>query len=58
LGLDLGASEREAKVKFRALFRIYHLDKHDPSKTGLTDLQAKEKFQAFNNAYEYVRDKL
>jgi curved DNA-binding protein CbpA len=58
LGLNLGVSEREAKVKFRASCRIYHPDKHDLSKTGLTDLQAKEKFQAFNNAYEYVRDKL
>jgi DnaJ-class molecular chaperone len=41
--LDLSTSEREAKVKFRALCRIYHPDKHDPSKIGLTDLQAKEK---------------
>ncbi len=29
LGIGLGATETEVKVKYRALARIYHPDKHD-----------------------------
>jgi DnaJ-class molecular chaperone len=58
LGLDLTATEREAKVRFRHLSRQFHPDKHQPNETGLTEDQAKAKFQEFNNAYAYLRDKL
>ena len=58
LELPPSASAREAKMKFRQLCRIYHPDKHNTNITGLTDLEAKERFQEFNNAYEFVKDKL
>eukprot|EP00956_Cyclotella_meneghiniana_P019936 scaffold34652_cov36-Cyclotella_meneghiniana.AAC.1 len=58
LDLPPSASLREAKMKFRQLCRIYHPDKHKSDVTGLTDTEAKEKFQRFNNAYEFVKDKL
>ena len=58
LDLPPSTSAREAKVRFRQLCRIYHPDKHKSSITGLTDLEAKERFQEYNNAYEFVKDKL
>ena len=58
LGLGRGASEREVRVKFIQLSRIYHPDKHDPEVTGLSHQQAKEKFQEFNNAHAYLRGAL
>jgi DnaJ-class molecular chaperone len=36
LDLGLGASEIEAKVKYRQLARIYHPDKNNQATTGLT----------------------
>jgi len=36
LGWGFGASEMEAKVKFRALSRICHHDKHNPQVTGIS----------------------
>jgi hypothetical protein len=58
MGLDLSATERELKVRFRLLSRKYHPDKHKSDETGLLDEQAKEKFQEFNNAYAYLRSRL
>ena len=58
LGLPPGATAREAKVKFRQLCRTYHPDKHKHEKTGLTDAKAMHLFQQYNNAYEFVKDKL
>jgi DnaJ-class molecular chaperone len=58
LGLDLTATEREAKVRFRQLSRQFHPDKYRSHETGLTEDQAKAKFQEFNNAYAYLNDKL
>ena len=58
--LDLGyaASYSEVKAQFRSLARIYHPDKHDPTRTGMSDTEAKIFFQLLNNAHEYLRDKL
>jgi hypothetical protein len=58
IGLQRGATEREIRVKFRQLSRIYHPDRHKSDETGLTDQQAKEKFQEINNAYSYLCETL
>jgi len=54
LGLGLGATETEVKVAYRALARIYHLDKHDPMRTGMTHAEASEYFKIINNAQAYL----
>jgi curved DNA-binding protein CbpA len=54
MDLQRGATEREIRVRFRKLSRIYHPDRHKCDETGLTDQQAKEKFQEINNAYSYL----
>ena len=58
LGLGLGASETEVKVKYRELSRMYHPDKHDSTKTGLTDEQASDFFKLTKNAHSYLREVL
>ena len=58
LGLGLGASEAEVKAKYRALSRIYHPDKHDPVKTGMSDVEASDFFKLINNAQSYLREVL
>jgi DnaJ-class molecular chaperone len=58
MGLSLSATERELKVRFRLLSRKYHPEKHKSEETGLSDEQAKAKFQEFNNAYAYLRTRL
>jgi hypothetical protein len=58
LGLGLGATETEVKLKYRALSRIYHPDKHDSSKTGKTDEEASDFFKMINNAQSYLREVL
>ena len=54
LGLELSATERDVRVKFRQLSRKYHPDKHQQSQTGLTDDEAMEFFQKTNNAQETI----
>ena len=54
LGLGLGATETEVKVAYRALARIYHPDKHDPMRTGMTHAEASEYFKIINNAQAYL----
>ena len=56
LGLGLGATEREVKTNYRALSRMYHPDKHDPDKTGMTHEEANEFFKLINNANQYLRE--
>ncbi len=58
LGLSLEATEREVRVSFRQLSRIYHPDKHKPEQTGLTQREATEKFQLINNAYSYLVERM
>jgi len=36
LGLGLGATETGVKVAYWALAQIYHPDKYDPIRTGMT----------------------
>ena len=55
-GLGLGASEAEVKIKYRQLSRMYHPDKHDPSKTGKTDSEAQHFMQLLNSAISYLRE--
>ena len=54
LGLGLGATETEVKVAYRALARIYHPDKHNPMRTGMTHAEASEYFKLINNAQAYL----
>ena len=61
MGLEMSATEREVRIKFRQLSRIYHPDKHRVNvetgvsdKTGLTAQQAQEKFQELNNAQAHL----
>ena len=56
LGLGLGASEAELKKKYRELSRLYHPDKHDTTKTGITDEEAEDFCKLINNAYGYLRE--
>lgn len=58
LGLNRGATEREVRVRFRQLSRVYHPDRHRAEETGMTDQQAKEKFQEMNNAHSYLCENL
>ncbi len=58
LGLSLEATEREVRVNFRQLSRVYHPDKHKPEQTGLTQREAIEKFQLINNAYSYLVERM
>jgi hypothetical protein len=58
LGLGLGATETEVKVKCRALARIYHPDKHDSARTGMTHAEASEYFKLINNPQAYLCDVL
>ncbi|KAL7526244.1 hypothetical protein ACHAXR_001390, partial [Thalassiosira sp. AJA248-18] len=55
LGLGLDASETEVKIKYRALSRLHHPDKHDTAKTGMTNQGASDFFKLINNAQAYLR---
>jgi curved DNA-binding protein CbpA len=50
------ATEREIRVKFRQLSRVYHPDKHRSEETGVSDEEAVRMFQEFNNAYSYLME--
>jgi len=54
LGLGLGATETEVKVQYRALSCIYHPDRHDPMRTGLTNEAAVDFFKLINNMHAYL----
>jgi curved DNA-binding protein CbpA len=58
LGLGLGAMETEVKVKYPALAQVYHPNKHDPARTGMTHAKAYEYFKLINNAQAYLCDVL
>jgi DnaJ-class molecular chaperone len=55
--LGYAASYSEVKSQFRALARIYHPDKHDPERTGMSHTNAKIFFQLINNVDENLKDK-
>ena len=60
LELPLTATEREIKVQYRRLARIYHPDRYELASnevsSRMTMLEAQQHFQMINNAYEYVRN--
>ena len=58
LGLETSASERDIRIKFRQLSRIYHPDKHRSSQTGMSNPEATEHFQKLNNAQDILIDHL
>ena len=49
-GLEMGATVREAKIRYRTLARRLHPYKHDPNVTGLTSEESVELFKLVNNA--------
>ena len=54
LGLEIGASEVEVKVAYRALARIFHPDKIPNNKTNMNREEATIHFQLLNNAKEHL----
>jgi DnaJ-class molecular chaperone len=54
LGLGLGATETEVKVRYCSLLQIYHLNKHNPARTGMTQAAAANYFKLINNAQAYL----
>jgi len=48
------ATETEVKVAYRALARIYHPNKHDPTRTEMTQAEASEYFKIINNPQSYL----
>ena len=56
LGVGLGATETEVKVKYRALSRINRPDKHDSTKTGMTYEEAENFFKLINNVQAYLQE--
>ena len=54
----MAASERDVRIRFRQLSRIYHPDKHNPSQTGMSNEDAVEHFQILNNAQELLLEHL
>ena len=59
LELLFTAIEREIKVHYRRLARIYHPDRYELASNEVSSrmmmLEAQQYFQMINNAYEYVR---
>ena len=55
LGLYTTSTEREIKVRYRSLARIFHPDKYDSTTTTMSKEQAQEHFKHINNADEFLR---
>ena len=53
-GLERGAVWMEVKAEFRRLSRLYHPDKHNPTRTNMTNEEAKAFFQLFNNGKDFL----
>ena len=56
LGLEIGASEIEVTVAYRALARIYHPDRIPNDKTDMNREEATAHFQLLNNAYRHLKN--
>ena len=54
LRIPTTATEREIKVQYRRLARIYHPDKYDCLTNSMTSHEAQEHFKHLNNAYEFI----
>ena len=46
--------QREIKVQYRRLARIYHPDKFDPTTTEMSKFEAQQHFKQINNTYKYL----
>ena len=55
LNLVSYVTEREVKMNYRKIARIYHPDKHRPSSTNMSPDQAEEYFKLVNNTYAFLR---
>ncbi len=53
-GLERGAVWMDVKAEFRLLSRLYHPDKHNPTRTKMTNEGAKAFFQLFNNVKDFL----
>ena len=54
LNIPMSATEREIKLQYRRLAKIYHPDKFDPTTTEISMFKVQEHFKQINNAYEYL----
>ena len=54
LRIEMNATVREVKIRYRTLARRLHPDKHDPNVTGLTSEEAVELFKLVNNAQQFL----
>ena len=55
LPVSYTATEREIKVQYRRLARIYHPYKYNPTTNKTSKYEAQEHFKLINNAYKYLR---
>jgi hypothetical protein len=58
LGLGLGASEMEVKVRYRQMAREYHPDKYNQEVMGLTAAEASDFFKLLNNANMFLQGQI
>ena len=56
LGLGLGASKTEIKVRYRQLAHKYHPDKNDFTATGLMAEEATDLFKLLKNTNAYPNE--
>ena len=56
LKLPPSATEREIKVKYQRLARIYHTYSYDSSTNIMTKIQYQEHFKLINNTYEHLQN--
>ena len=54
LGIEMVATVREVKNRYRKLARRLHPDKHDPNDTGVTSEEAVKLFKLVNNAQQFL----
>ena len=60
LGLGLGASEMEVKMRYRQLAKAkeYHPDKNNQEVTGLTAAEASDFFKLLSNANMFIQGQM
>ena len=55
MGLNLTATARDIRIRFRILSLIYHPDRYSPATLDISPLEAQAHFQLINNAHAYLR---
>ncbi len=58
LGLGIGASEMEVKIRYRQLAREHHPNKNNQEVTGLTTTEALDFFKLLNNANMFLQGQM